>query len=189
MRKHLLWAFTALLTLTLFTACDEDHAIAYDLEGQWQGDFGMYYEYESHGRIYRYDSYDTDIRFVPSSSFSTHGYGYQIDWYTAGPYDYMSMQFEWQARNGAIYLHYPYNPDWDAVIYDYRLNDYYFSGYFGDTRIHFSLRKIDGYYDWDAYDYTYPWPYWRSAGRDNASTDATEGRIVRIGNRWAEQGK
>ena len=204
MKKTITTLSILLLAATAFTSCerDEDVAESMCLSGQWYGDFGMYYEYEYRGHIYTFDSYDTDIVFYPEYDYATYGYGYQVDWYEEGPYERMSFKFNWEIRDGIIYLDYPRYPEYNARIYNYTLNNDRFTGRFNDSSSRFTLRKIADYYDWSYYSswefhYWYnsnwSWGYYSqsrslSEGQDNiAGEDNTpksnEGRIITIGNR------
>ena len=170
------------------------------ISGQWTGDWGMYYTYQYGNYISTFYSYDTDIVFYPDYDYATHGYGYQVDWYNRGPYERLSYRFNWQVRNGIIYINYPYFPEYSVTIYDYRLTNNRFTGYFNTGTEPFTLRKITDfynwryYYDWD-YNYWYSdhWDYYSNtrsaADSDSLSTDtiASEGRIIKIGSRLAEQ--
>ena len=210
MKKQItLLSMATLLGLcTLFTSCerDPDTEESIVLSGQWQGDWGMYYDYEYRGRIYTFDSYDTDIVFYPDYNYATHGYGYQVDWYREGPYSRLSFKFYWSINDGVINVSYPGYHEYDTTIREYTLTNDYFSGYLGNSDWRFNLRKIADYYDWSYYydygDYHY-WTYdaWTWDGyigyyaktRGAVDTDSTaatpandEGHIVKIGSRYAE---
>ena len=133
--------------------------------GQWTGDFGMYYTYRQNGRLYTFDSYDTDIIFYPEYDGATYGYGKQVDYYERGPYEYIYNRFDWEIHNGIIYLEYYSDASLDCAIYDYVMTDDYFRGRFGSSNDKFCLSKIADYYDWTAYiDYYNYYPnggwYW-----------------------------
>ena len=141
-----------------------DVEISYSLTGDWNGDFGMYYDYyDRHGRfVETFDCYDTDISFYPDYDYATHGYGYQVDFYRYGPYTKIYHSFEWEIHNCDVYLYYIGERELDTVIRDYRLSSSYFTGYFNDSNTRFSLRKYRDYYDWD--------PYWDDYGTYNHGT-------------------
>lgn len=133
--------------------------------GQWTGDFGMYYTYRQNGRLYTFDSYDTDIIFYPEYDGATYGYGKQVDYYERGPYEYIYNRFDWEIRNGIIYLEYYSDASLDCAIYDYVMTADNFRGRFGSSNDKFCLSKIADYYDWTAYmDYFNYYPncgwYW-----------------------------
>lgn len=140
---------------------DPDVNTSYYLSGDWQGDFGMYYDYyDRYGRfVDSFDSYDTDISFYPDHDYATHGYGYQVDFYRYGPYEKIYHSFEWEVRKETLYLYYMGERDLDTIIYDYRLTSTYFSGYFKSSDSRFSLKKYRGYYNWDS--------YWHDYGSDS----------------------
>ena len=198
----------ALLSLGALTAScerDPDTEESMVLSGQWQGDWGLSYDYEYRGRVYTFDSFDTDIVFYPDYDYATHGYGYQVDWYRTGPYSRMSFRFEWSIRNGVINVAYPGYPEYDTTIYDYTLTNDYFAGRMGDHGLRFNLTKLADYYDWGYYRSFGDYYYWTDAdwtwggyyaktrgvaadSTEEASTEEpTEGRIVKIRNRYAKK--
>ncbi|MCQ2095666.1 MAG: hypothetical protein MJY59_02860 [Bacteroidaceae bacterium] len=179
----------------LMSCMSEDTEESIVLSGQWTGNFGMYYEYEWRGYIYTFNSYDSDIVFYPDYDYATHGYGYEVDYYYEGPYDRMSLRFDWEIRSGRIYLYYPGNSCYNATISNYRLSNNYFTGYFNGGGEMFSLRKLADFYNWSEYSYYGDWHCWsnsgwswysysktRSAVADSLDCDDTdEGRIVGYG--------
>ena len=100
----------AVLMGCMMAACDNDVMQSRVLSGKWQGDWGMYYQYEYRGRVYTFNCYDTRIEFFPDYDFATSGYGRQIDYYDVGPYEYQYYYFHWSIRNGIVSLIYPYDP-------------------------------------------------------------------------------
>ena len=214
MKTRLLCIIATLTCLTALTSCDEDQRISFKLEGEWYGNFGMYYEYEGYDPYGRYiqrpfDSYETDIRFV-ESGFSSHGEGFQVDHYREGPYEFLSYRFRWEVRNGVLYLTYPPRySDYDTEIYDYSLTYDYFRGYFSNASQPFSLKKLHDY-NWDYYGYgsEYYWyerpnwsyyPYYSPAkdvkaaqapvaekAGQGAQGDGQPKGVVRIGNRHTD---
>ncbi len=169
MKKNNFWALVAgitcsALSLFAFASCDDDVDASVALSGDWDGDFGMYYDYyDRHGRfVETFDCYDTDISFYPDYDYATHGYGYQVDFYRYGPYTKIYHSFEWEIHNCDVYLYYIGERELDTVIRDYRLSSSYFTGYFNDSNTRFSLRKYRDYYDWD--------PYWDDYGTYNHGT-------------------
>lgn len=192
----------------MFSSCNEDADITRSIliSGEWKGHFGMFYEIDDpYGNTVRFDSYDTRIKFIPAYDYATYGEGYQVDWYPVGPYEELSFHFYWNIDNGIIHLDYPgYREDYNADIYNYSLNNDEFTGYFHIGGEEFRLFKLKDYY-WEpyyAYDY-YPWErasfawdiyygysYSRALKTDEAPADsvkADSARIIRIGNRFAEQ--
>jgi len=201
MKKMMKWTLLlgALLPMALFTSCsDEDTEEAMALSGQWQGDFGMFYEYvDGNGRIFTFDSYDTDIVFYPEYDYATHGWGKQVDWYEYGPYEYQYYRFNWSIRYGVIYLTYPDAPELNTRISDYRLSYDYFTGYFAGSSSRFQLGKIADYYNWNYYNGTYGYndrpnwydyyPYYVKGEKANAPAKGVgEGKVMRRGNRFSE---
>lgn len=162
--KRLFTLFAVALSLVM-VSCDEDVEEAIRLSGQWKGDMGMCYE--DHGWIF-YAEY-TDIVFYPDYEYATHGYGKQVDHYYDGPVKKTYLYFDWNIKDGRIYMRYYDEHQLSNVIYDYRLGYDSFIGYMGNTR--FQLYKIADYYDWGYYDdygyynewyyddYSYPYDY------------------------------
>ena len=158
---YILMAFVAFFAAT-FVSCERDPDVdgAMALSGEWTGDLGMYY---SDG-FYEYDAEYSDIRFIPDYNYATHGTGEEIDYFDRRfcPIRYQSFYFEWEIRNGAIHLFFPYNRQLDTVIYDYYLTTSYFSGRMDNSTTTFRLRKLYDYYDWYLYDRSsyYGYGYW-----------------------------
>lgn len=188
MKKHFVILIAALAMMAGFSSCssdpDEERAIA--LSGEWKGDWGMWYR-DEFGHIY--DAEYTYIRLEPDYAYATHGYGYQEDYYRRGRYRYLWYRFDWEVRNGVLYLYYPHNHELDCAIYDYHLTNNYFTGYFGDSYDRFRLSKLSNFYHWtptivvdayfgyDLYDY-YSKPY-EGATRSNTGEKAPA--IVKYG--------
>ena len=154
--KHAFLSFMALLLVSALalTSCRdwEDNNQSVALSGQWRGNFGMFYDYEDrYGRLYTFDSYDTYLTFIPAYNYATYGRGTQVDYYDYGPYEYQYYQFRWEVRNGIVYLTYPYDPDLNTAIRDYRMNYDYFTGYCDGASEPFRLYKVADFYDWSPY--------------------------------------
>ena len=120
--------------------------------GEWEGDWGMWYEDEDG---YIFDADYTYIKLVPDHSNATHGVGYQEDYYswdTSGRvrsyYRYLWYKFDWEIRNGIIYLYYYDDLNLDSFIRDYSIDNTYFSGYFGDSPNCFRMSKLTDFYYW-----------------------------------------
>lgn len=191
-----------IMSMTMTSCMDEDTAESMTLSGQWTGDFGMYYNYEYRGKIYTFNSYDTDIVFYPDYNYATHGYGYEIDYYYEGPYNEMSFKFFWEINRGVIYLDYPGNSEYNTKIFDYSLSGYYFTGYFSNGSEPFRLKKLTDFYDWNYYSgygdyYYFDDPYWnwgsywsktRGEGNEEMTDSAVSnsGKIVGRGNRFTK---
>ena len=180
------------LTAMVCMSCDEDTEIAYRLEGEWDGDMGMYYVYESADRYgpysMEYDAQYTNIRFVRTTL--TSGYGDQVDFYNRGPYEWRSFSFRWSVRNGNIYMDYDYADELDCVIYDYYIDRNHLGGMIGNTRIVLDkLRDFtwDGYIDYnDGYDYNYYYDYAKTRSAGAAADSVKAGRVVKGGSRCSE---
>ena len=159
----------ALAAMPLFTSCDarfwedvEDRAEARTLEGTWSGYIDTYF-YDRFG--ISGDSYRTSMYFERENSYG--GWGYEVDYNTYSRYDdYYYCEFRWEVINGAIRIRYA--DSWnDVYIYDYVLDDYYFSGLMDDgccdRRVNFSL----------SYDSRFEWDYWTRGVTRGASDNGT----------------
>lgn len=169
------------------------------IEGQWQGDFGMYYDYEFEGRIYSFNSYDSDVVFYSDYPDCSAGTGCQVDYYETGPCEKISLKFDWQREGGRIYLHYPGHHEYDCCLYDYCITPNSFYGYIAGSEWQFDLKRVNKYNNWSVYTCyeIHFWPYadWdfylytRGAGnKDNPqakvdSISSGEGKIIKIGRR------
>lgn len=141
-------ALVALMTLSL-TSCDEDQWIGLNLDGTWEGNMYMYSEYG--GRTYR--ATRTVVEFDTSLSLS-HGTGYWIDYYYNAPWAYTASHIRWTVVNRTIRIHF-IEDDYMVYIYDYSVNDRYFSGLIegeDGKNLTFSLVNTDPE-NWDDYDY------------------------------------
>lgn len=187
----------AVMFSAIAVSCDEDVMQATVLSGKWQGDWGMYYQYEYRGRVYTFNCYDTRIEFFPDYALATSGYGRQIDYYDLGPYEYQYYYFHWSIRNGIVSLYYPHDPSLNTSISEYKMTNNVFTGYFINGYDRFNLRKWEDYYDWTPYNAyycygmrDYAFPYYAPQSRAESNTDiiadsttCTEGRIIARGNR------
>lgn len=200
--------FKALIGIVALASCSGDQWTASRLDGAWEGDFGMYYEYRYNGHDYREYAANTYIEFN-QMLFSDHGTGRQTDFYVHGPYAHMSYRFNWRVVNGDIIMTYPCDPQWNTVIHDYRLRFNHFYGYFGDSSNSFDLISLDRnkvspynynddfyFYQNSGYDY-YPgygnfyqgYGYYSPSYTrgDEAETDSVP--YFRIGNRFDDEGR
>ena len=111
MKKLFFIMSVALAATFAFSSCNsDDENEARVLAGEWEGDWGMWYEDEDG---YIFDADYTYIKLVPDHSNATHGVGYQEDYYswdTSGRvrsyYRYLWYKFDWEIKNGIIYLYY-----------------------------------------------------------------------------------
>lgn len=207
--KNWMTIIILIMTMGMMTSCDEDNKIAFKLDGEWRGDFGMNYTIEYRGRMYTFDSYDTYLVFYNDGIASTHGWGKQVDYYEFGPYEYQFYRFNWHIRDRVLYLEYPYNRELNTRIYNFKMSFSHFTGWFDGSDVYFDLRKLNSNYDWEIYhdNYAYgdrynwnwssPYPYYTRA---QATTDETvneevndstaknnEFRIVVYGNRFTDK--
>lgn len=153
MKKFYTYLAAMMMILAGFslTSCEDDDVDrAIDLSGAWTGDMGMFVEVDYINGSVIYDAYRTDIEFTPHNKYSTHGEGYQVDYYDRHcPYRYTCYYFQWTIDNGRIILRYYDNPELNATIYDYRLTSSIFDGRIGNTK--FTLDKTADFYRWDRY--------------------------------------
>ena len=158
-----------------------DRGRANVIAGEWQGDFGMFYTavnpYTQRG--VQFDASHTYILFQNEYLDARRGTGKQIDFYNYGPLRQRYHRFLWEVRNGVLYLSYPGEPALNVTIYDYALSNTYFTGYAGDSRFRFSLRKLNYGY-WGNYalnDFDSPFDEWSWNGLrsvQNAAGEAAE---------------
>lgn len=142
--SFLTFAIVAILSFS-FTSCDEDHEIAIELNGTWNGTISA-----------DRDDYYVDIRFN-QSGFTRHGWGYEYDepmGYGRGTYS----RFNWRVDDGNIYLN--YDDGSHVVISDYHLDSRYGKRYLvgrlqevrnGWTMGYINLQKLED----DPYDSGY----------------------------------
>lgn len=182
----------------MFASCESDAYDAYHLTGEWQGDFGSYYNcrYRVNGQ-YVTRSFHTEnsfIQFIPDRSGATTGTGYQVDFYGSdSPYEWISAKFSWTVENRNIHIIYDnLAPHSSKIIRDYHLNNDVFDGYF-DNGIFFSMDKIDEYVDWGPYTrytfnyYPYTGELTRGVGANISVSDSiSDIEILSVGNRFAE---
>lgn len=195
--------FGAIAVLGSFTSCNEivDVSRGRTLSGRWQGDFGMYYIDEGE---HRWDSYDTDLEFLPYNNSALAGHGYETDYYDYGPYDEIYHAFKWEVVNGIIYLYYCSPDDWnlDTWIRDYDMSNSRFTGYFENSSSRFELRKYESYFNWtvwidiygdynDGYGYGYGYRegYVYSPTRANDDSASVKPAIIKMGSRFLEEKK
>jgi len=147
----ILWAFVAVVGC--FTSCDEDEKKAMQLQGDWSGEFYSSYNYRV-GRETKLRTAYADLtcmKFVPNHMFgSTRGTGYELDIFNSGPIAYMYYEFDWKITDGVIHLTYFDNPSMNVDIYDYRLTNYRFQGYFGEHKYTIDMESVSNY-DWSPY--------------------------------------
>lgn len=182
--------------LVIFTSCDEDEVKSRYLSGEWTGKMGMYYTYEYlDGYVESFNAAYTDIVFYPEREYATYGWGKEVDYYNYGPCIKQYYYFDWEVRNGIIYLDYPSDPSLSVAITDYRINNDRFKGYLGNVK--FSLHKLVDFYGWDEYSgyyYYYDRPGWnpyyyaksRDGKVDQSRTEEFDPERVRKGCRFME---
>lgn len=135
--------FTRLLTMLAIAisamtlvSCDDDEEVARYLDGSWRGNMHVYSSWN--GR--EYAATYSEIEFYRGY---TSGTGVWVDYYSNAPWDYVANHFQWYVTQGTIYIHFV-EEDTDAVIYDYQLDSYQFSGY---------LEVVDGDYAYFSLDH------------------------------------
>ncbi len=201
-KNYLAMLLAAAVTLVSFTSCtDDDDVKGMVLSGEWEGNFGMYYDYQySWGDIVTFEASYTYLSFVPYDYSYNSGYGYQTDFYDYydSPYDEIYHAFTWEVRYGTIYLRYRGESEWDTYLRDYNMTNSSLTGYFADTYNRFHLRKLTDYYDWtpyineyggynNGYGYGYhdrPGYYYSKTRGGEAAPEG--GKIVHYGNRFVD---
>lgn len=153
----------AVLSMTIFTSCETDEEIAYDLSGEWQGYMGE--TYYDHWGYENYAEYYTIMRFSRDgysrySTGATTGQGEQID-YPNGGYGGRAYYryFTWEVDWGTIYIYYDNGEK--VRISSFNINGRYFNGtmrYFDRYGSQISEAAFDftrsGSSNWDHY---YDW--------------------------------
>lgn len=161
-----------------FTSCDDDDEIARTLEGTWEGN--MYVSTYWNDRYY--DASYTEVCFLRDPYTYSSGDGYWVDYYNDnywGGYNYVASHIRWTVNFGTITIRF-IEDDETVDIYDYALNDDYFTGYIrwrDGSREKFSLRHISSP-NWGRYDHWgYGDYYYYSNGtsmQDDEGVDATK---------------
>ena len=165
------------------TSCDEDDEIAMTLEGTWQGDMKVYYDYNGHN----YDATWSEICFEGNPFNWDHGTGYWVDYYKGSPWkrDYIASHIRWNVDHGIINVTFK-EDNYKIQINNYRLSDSRFRGtiYDGDKKIEFSLRHVESPY-WDGYDYGWGdydrWAYYSKSFGDVETPKAPERPVRHFG--------
>lgn len=157
MKKLYIYMTMAMMTMTLFTSCEEmvdwaDRCEARTLDGTWTGYIDTYY-YDRWGLTG--DTYRTTMYFERETDYS--GWGYEVSYDVNSRYsDYYYCEFKWEVFRGNVRIRYA--DSWnDVLIRDYSLSDNRFEGYMDDGTskdILFDL-TYDGHFDWS---------HWRNSG-------------------------
>lgn len=184
-----------IMTTFTLTSCDEDAMQADYLDGEWRGDFGMWYE-DRFG--YEWEADYTIMKFY-QSGLSSRGWGKQYDYYSHGPLRYQYYEFDWFIDNGIVKLRYRYDHDLDVDIYDYSMANGIFKGYFGNTHTRFWLEKYRDF-RWDNYSGNYMYYYepgyvydgnyydrYYDIYRSKNSSDDDKSLVLKRGNRFNEK--
>ena len=157
--KTIMMALMAMLAFSV-TSGDDDDYIARTLEGTWEGDMYVSYYFDYYDKYY--DASYSEICFLRDPYRYASGDGYWIDYYNDYGWsrNYIANHIEWEVYNGNIRVYFVEDRS-EVVIYNYALNDSYFTGYIdlGDGgRQKFNLRHVSspnwGSYYW-GYDSSY----------------------------------
>lgn len=151
MKKNFFAILAFVTSLFCLTSCDEDTKKAMRLSGDWQGDFGAYYECTYNRNHRRFETIHSYFQLTPDYPFADEGTGIEVDEFMDGPIEYLCYHFDWRVRGGVIEFFYDEDPSLDVTIEDYKLNYETFKGYFAGSRWFFKLNKLYDY-DWDRYD-------------------------------------
>lgn len=119
------YVMVALMALT-FNSCEDDE-IAQTLDGIWEGEVATEYFSYRHGVQTEYQA--VDIEFYTDPYRYARGTGIEYDYYRSG-YWYTASNFDFEVRNGVIYL--DYDDGSYVAIRNYRLSDNRFRGEFID---------------------------------------------------------
>lgn len=146
----------ALMTMMLTTSCDDDTALAYDLDGVWQGTIIGDYYYDRYGT--NSNDYSTEIMFRKDGGHG--GTGYEIDRRSGSRHE-TKVEFDWNVRNGRIYI--DYDDGYHVIIRDYETfwmgSFMHLRGYFdnydtGEQMASFDLIKVVSNNSYDDRDYS-----------------------------------
>lgn len=150
-KSLLTMVMVALMSLS-FSSCDEDANTAYYLDGTWRGNM---YVNSSYNGV----TYTSTYSVITFNAGYDSGTGYWVDYYNNGHYgrrNYVANHIYWKVKDRNIYIHFE-EENSDVVIYNYGLNDRYFSGQVdaGGSYADFRLTKDYDYDDWDDLDWGY----------------------------------
>lgn len=160
------YILVALVGVAVVSGCSEDAMEANRLSGEYEGTFGMYYEYTRGGRVYQFDAAYTYLQ-LNNYAFSSKGTGVQIDYYDRGPYTEIWHDIKWKVNHDAsgrqfITFHYLWEREWDTNIYDYKITPHAFYGYFDNSTERFYLTNLNppAGFSWEPYyERDYGWRY------------------------------
>lgn len=134
-----------ILLTTMLHSCQEDEAIAYTLDGIWEGEVASdYFNYRWGTVTTEYQ--DVDMQFYVDEYARNSGVGVEYDYQSNGYY--VRCTFSYEVRNGIIYL--SYSDGSYVAIRNYHLTGSTFSGEFidyntGDYLASFNFYKADNY--------------------------------------------
>lgn len=178
MKKLLLTGFYAIMTAMMLTLTScEDEYVASTLEGTWEGN--MYVEYEWYGQYYKTSRSEVCFNLDPFRF--KRGDGYWVDYFpgrTPWSTTYYANHIRWTVENGIINIYF-IEDDCLLSIRNYRINDSYFAGevYGSDgSWREFRLRHTsspnwnDYTWGYDYYDYSYNgyYPYYAKTRSDSS---------------------
>ena len=151
MKRAAFMIATVFVAFTMASCEDDDRYIARTLEGTWQGD--MYVSTYWDGNYYYASS--TEVCFLCDPYRYSSGDGYWVDYYNDdywGGYNYVASHIKWEVFNGVIRIDFKEGGT-SVSIYDYSLDDNYFSGYielYNGERQGFKLYHVTSP-NWGAY--------------------------------------
>ncbi len=157
-RFHTLMTMVAIAMLSFtVTSCDEDEAIAYTLEGTWEGN--VYVSHKWKGQYY--DAYYSYISFDRDPRANAAGYGYWVDKYEDAPWgDYFASRINWWVDNLDIVIDFVDDDYRVRIDRNYSLSEHRFSGTiftYDNKKVRFDLVKTSSP-NWN--NYHYGWDYW-----------------------------
>ncbi len=151
MKRAAFMLATVAVAFTMTSCEDDDRYIARTLEGTWQGD--MYVSMNWYGE-YRYAS-SSEVCFLRDPYRYSSGDGYWVDYYNDyywGGNNYVASHIKWEVTYGVIKIYFVEDDEY-VRIYDYSLDDNYFTGYielYNGERQGFKLYHVTSP-NWGAY--------------------------------------
>lgn len=140
MRK-LLFSLLAAVSALCLTSCEDDE-IARTLDGIWEGEVATSYFNYRWGRTTEYQYVDIEFNVDPYRY--AKGTGVEYDYYDGSGRYYTRVYFDFEVRNGCIYLYYEDGAD-VYIASGYTLTDNRFSGVFCDCKTGNRLAAFDFY--------------------------------------------
>ncbi len=159
--RHAVYAATMMIGACTLSSCDDDNVVAIQLQGEWYGDFGMYYSgVNRYNEVITWECTDTYMKFDNAFFAAASGYCRQVDYYPYNvrgwgvdrygekfrydapcPYEYIYHYINFKIKDGVITFKYKNEKDWNTIVNDYDITYSTFSGHFADTGAPFYLKS------------------------------------------------